>query len=32
MNALMAIPNLFAVLGSVGLLRRLLREFFPPNG
>ena len=32
MNALMAIPNLFAVLGSIGLLRRLLREFFPPNG
>ncbi len=32
MNALMAIPNLFAVLGSVGLLRRLMREFFPPNG
>ncbi len=32
MNALMAIPNLFAVLGSVGLLRKLLREFFPPNG
>ncbi len=32
MNALMAIPNLFAVLGSVGLLRRLMREFFPLNG
>lgn len=32
LSALMAVPNLFAVLGSIGLLRRLLREFFPPNG
>jgi len=24
----MAIPNLIAVLGSIGLLRRLMREFF----
>ncbi len=28
MNALMAIPNLVAVLGSVGLLRARMREFF----
>ena len=28
MNALMAIPNLVAVLGSVGLLRRQMAEFF----
>ncbi len=28
MNALMAVPNLIAVLGSVGLLRRRMREFF----
>ncbi len=30
LNALMAIPNLVAVLGSVALLRRQLREFFGP--
>lgn len=28
LNGLMAIPNLVAVLGSLGLLRRLTREFF----
>ncbi|MEO7135746.1 MAG: sodium:alanine symporter family protein [Vicinamibacterales bacterium] len=28
LNGLMAIPNLIAVLGSIGLLRRLTREFF----
>jgi AGCS family alanine or glycine:cation symporter len=28
LNGLMAIPNLVAVLGSIGLLRRLMREFF----
>lgn len=28
MNGLMAVPNLFAVLGSLGLVRRQLREFF----
>ncbi|MCB9383843.1 MAG: sodium:alanine symporter family protein [Bryobacterales bacterium] len=28
MNGLMALPNLVAVLGSLGLLRRLVREFF----
>ena len=28
LNGLMAIPNLIAVLGSIGLLRRLMREFF----
>ena len=28
LNGLMAIPNLIAVLGSIGLLRRLIREFF----
>ena len=28
LNGLMAIPNLIAVLGSLGLLRRLTREFF----
>jgi AGCS family alanine or glycine:cation symporter len=28
MNGLMAIPNLIAVLGSMALLRRLIREFF----
>ena len=32
MNALMAIPNLIAVLGSAGLLRRQLREFFNRPG
>jgi alanine or glycine:cation symporter, AGCS family len=32
MNGLMAIPNLVAVLGSLGLLRRLMREFFARNG
>jgi alanine or glycine:cation symporter, AGCS family len=28
LNGLMAIPNLIAVLASIGLLRRLIREFF----
>ena len=28
MNAMMAVPNLVAVLGSIGLLQRQLREFF----
>ncbi|MBL8142938.1 MAG: sodium:alanine symporter family protein [Acidobacteria bacterium] len=28
LNGMMAIPNLVAVLGSIGLLRRLVREFF----
>lgn len=28
MNALMAVPNLVAVLGSIGLLQRQMREFF----
>jgi len=28
LNGLMAIPNLIAVLASIGLLRRLMREFF----
>ena len=28
LNGLMAVPNLIAVLGSIGLLRRLMREFF----
>jgi alanine or glycine:cation symporter, AGCS family len=28
LNGLMAIPNLVAVLGSIGLLRRLIKEFF----
>jgi alanine or glycine:cation symporter, AGCS family len=28
LNGLMAVPNLIAVLGSIGLLRRLIREFF----
>jgi AGCS family alanine or glycine:cation symporter len=28
LNGLMAIPNLIAVLGSIGLLKRLIREFF----
>ncbi len=28
LNGLMAVPNLIAVLGSMGLLRRLMREFF----
>jgi AGCS family alanine or glycine:cation symporter len=28
LNGLMAVPNLVAVLGSIGLLRRLTREFF----
>jgi AGCS family alanine or glycine:cation symporter len=28
LNGLMAIPNLVAVLGSIGLLRRLVKEFF----
>ena len=32
MNALMAAPNLIAVLGSVGLLRRQMREFFQRHG
>jgi AGCS family alanine or glycine:cation symporter len=29
LNGLMAIPNLIGVLGSVGLLLRMIREFFP---
>jgi alanine or glycine:cation symporter, AGCS family len=28
LNGLMAVPNLIAVLASIGLLRRLIREFF----
>lgn len=32
MNALMAVPNLVAVLGSIGLLRRQMREFFKDHG
>ena len=28
LNGLMAVPNLIAVLGSIALLRRLIREFF----
>jgi AGCS family alanine or glycine:cation symporter len=28
LNGLMAIPNLIAVLASIGLVRRLTREFF----
>ena len=32
MNALMAVPNLAAVLGSIGLLRRQMREFFKDRG
>jgi AGCS family alanine or glycine:cation symporter len=28
LNGLMAIPNLLSVLLSLGLLRRLMREFF----
>ena len=28
LNALVAVPNLIAVLGSVGLLRQRMREFF----
>ena len=28
LNGLMAVPNLIAVLGSVALLRRLMKEFF----
>ena len=31
MNGLMALPNLVAVLGSLGLLKRLLKEFFAKN-
>ena len=31
LNALMAVPNLIAVLGSVGLLRRRMSEFFAGN-
>ena len=31
MNGLMAIPNLIAVLGSIGLLRQLVTEFFENN-
>ena len=31
LNGLMALPNLVAVLGSLGLLRRLVREFFAGN-
>ena len=32
MNGLMALPNLVAVLGSLGLLRKLVGEFFGPGG
>lgn len=32
LNALMAVPNLVAVLGSVGLLRRRMSEFFVIHG
>ena len=32
MNALMAVPNLVAVLGSLPLLRRRMREFFAGRG
>ena len=32
LNALMAVPNLVAVLGSVGLLRRRMSEFFARSG
>ena len=32
MNALMAVPNLVAVLGSIGLLQRQMREFFKDHG
>lgn len=32
LNALMAVPNLIAVLGSVGLLRQRMREFFAAHG
>ncbi len=32
LNALMAVPNLVAVLGSVGLLRRRMSEFFRLHG
>ena len=28
LNGMMAIPNLIAVLGSLGLLRRLIKDFF----
>ena len=28
LNALMAVPNLIAILGSAALLRKLVREFF----
>ena len=31
LNGLMALPNLVAVLGSLGLLRKLVREFFAGN-
>jgi alanine or glycine:cation symporter, AGCS family len=31
LNGLMAIPNLIGVLGSMALLRRLMREFFKPD-
>jgi AGCS family alanine or glycine:cation symporter len=31
LNGLMAIPNLIGVLGSIALLRRLMREFFRPD-
>jgi len=32
LNALMAIPNLVAVLGSVGFLQQRMREFFAEHG
>ena len=32
LNALMAVPNLIAVLGSVGFLRQRMREFFAAHG
>ena len=31
LNGLMAIPNLIGVLGSIALLKRLMREFFTPG-
>jgi AGCS family alanine or glycine:cation symporter len=31
LNGLMAIPNLVGVLGSMALLRRLMREFLTPR-
>ena len=32
LNGMMAIPNLIGVLGSIGLLLRLIQEFFRPGG